>query len=359
MNRFQEEAEASGITPSLVLSVLALIVIITIGTFSFKDIEPGETAIRLNKITGSQEPINQAGLAMQFPFVHTIEILDSKPQTFTMKGDKNVDALHVRTLTVRASDGSNFHFPKFELVFQVKGDEAVATIRDAGLGNGYQNWMTHYARSVLREEFGRESTLDVSDPTTYAAATQRSKKRLNELLEPHGVKVVQLVTPRPRFNDAYEKAIEDRNGLGNELQVIESTLGQASTDRARQLSLVDQEKNKEIQEKRAQLETSLAQATAEQAQKKQKADTFRIAALGEGQAAFSAATQKALELGGELNARYASKKAEIQAFRTQPVERVMQKLGERLKGTTISIQPWANDPNPTRVNVSKIAASQQ
>ena len=36
-------------------------------------------------------------------------------------------------------------------------------------------------------------------------------------------------------------------------------------------------------------------------------------------------------LEGELNAKYLARKAEIDAFRTQPVERVMERLAERLE----------------------------
>ena len=46
--------------------------------------------------------------------------------------------------------------------------------------------------------------------------------------------------------------------------------------------------------------------------------------------------------------------AEIDAFRNQPVERVMQRLGERLKGVTIEIQPFRNDGSPTRVQLENV-----
>ena len=59
--------------------------------------------------------------------------------------------------------------------------------------------------------------------------------------------------------------------------------------------------------------------------------------------------ETAEQLKGELDAKYASRKAEIDAFRNQPIERVMERLGERLAGTTINIQPYADDATPSRV----------
>jgi membrane protease subunit HflC len=316
---------------------------------SVVDIEPGEAAVRINNISGSETAVTTPGWTLRIPFVHALYVLDAAPQSFVMKGNADESDLMVRQLTVRASDGSNFHFDDTTVIFQLKADEAVTAVRDAGTGDGFKQWMKHYVRSILRDEFGRESTIAVSNPTTYAQATDRARERLNSVLGSHGILVTQLVTPRPQFSEAYEHAIEERNRLGNELQVITSNLDRAATERERSLAEVDQAKNRVIQEKRASLESDLARAVAELAEAKSGADTYRIGKIGEGQASLSAATQSAEQLKGELDAKYASRKAEIDAFRTQPVERVMERLGERLSGVTIDIQPYADDATPSRV----------
>jgi membrane protease subunit HflC len=316
---------------------------------SVKNIVPGEVAVRVNNITGGQQAIAKPGWTVRIPLLHSVHILDAKPQTFSMKGDRDTDTLTVRELTVRASDGSNFHFTDTTILFQLKSDEAIQAVNDSGLAGGFMQWMKPYARSVLRDEFGRESTINVSNPTTYGAAANRARDRLNELLGPHGVMITQLVTPRPRFSEQYEHAIEERNALSNQLEVIKSNLDRAGTDRDRQLAEVDQVNNKTIQEKFATLESELARATAEQADIKRETDTYAIGKVAEGQAALSAADEKAKELEGELAARYQARAAEIAAFRNQPVERVMEKLGEKLRGVTVSIQPWADDASPKRI----------
>jgi membrane protease subunit HflC len=48
---------------------------------------------------------------------------------------------------------------------------------------------------------------------------------------------------------------------------------------------------------------------------------------------------------------YLQKAAEINAFRTQPTERVRELLGEKLKGVTIHVQPYADDATPTAVDL--------
>jgi len=336
----------------------ASVVVLTVMLGSFTSIDPGQVAVRVNNITGGQLTVTQPGLITRLPFgIHTVYVLDASPQTFSMHGNKQTDDLNVGELTVRASDGSNFHFQDTTIIFQMMGDQAEAVIRDGGVERGYLRWMRPYARAILRDEFGKESTISVSNPAKFGEATERAKSRLNELLEEHGVMVTQIVTPRPQFTEDYEKLIEERNSAGNQLEVIKSNLAAAQTTRDRTLAEVNRDQNRLIQEKRTELESGLATALAEQANNTREADTYKIAAIGQGQAVRSAATQQAHELRGQLDAQYRSRKSEIDAFRTQPVERVMERLGERLKGVTISIQPWANDAAPSRVEIEQVAGN--
>jgi membrane protease subunit HflC len=330
------------------------LILLILTVFSFTSIEPGQVAVRINNVTGAQTSITQPGWVLRLPMgVHSLHVLDASPQTFRMQGNENIDDINVRRLTVRASDGSNFHFEDTTLIFQVKGDEAVQAIKDSGSEYGYRHWIKPFARTILRDEFGRESTITVSNPASYGAAANRSQERINSILGEHGVTVTQIVTPRPKFNDSYEKLIEERNSMSNQLQVIESDLARAETDRARILAEVDRDQNKLIQERRANLEQALATAVAAQAETIREADTYRIEKIGQGQASLSASEQQALELQGQLDAQYRAQKAEIEAFRTQTVERVMQRLGERLEGVTINIQPYADDATPSRVKLDQ------
>lgn len=338
----------------------AAIFVVIIGARSCVTVEPGEVAVRVNNITGEKETITRPGMILRLPFgIHSVHILDASPHTFTMKGNKNKGKLLVRELTVRANDGSNFVFKDTTLIFRILGDKAQKVISDSGLSKGFVDWMAPYARSILRDEFGKESTTTVSDPSKFGEATDRAKKRLNDALKEHGLIVSKIVTPRPRFSQNYENLIEARNEAENQLTVIDSELERAKTARERKLAEVSRDENAKLQARRAQLENSLATAVTVQADTTRKVDTLRIQEVGKGQAALSSATRRAKELTGELNAKYSARKSQIDAFRTQPVERVMERLGERLKGVTISIQPWANDSSPSRIQISGAAGGRR
>ncbi len=294
------------------------------------------------------------------PFgIHSVHLIDASPQTFHMRGAANQDQLNVKELTVRASDGSNFVFNDTTILFRVVGEAGARVITDAGERHRYWMWMSPYARSILRDEFGKESTISVSNPTTFGQATERARARINDLLTKHGLEVTSIVTPRPRFSDEYENLIEARNQTENQLSVIDSDLQRAATERSRRLAEVDRDQNKVMQEKRAALEAELATSVATQTQTRREVDTTRIEKIASGEASLSAARQRSIELKGQLDAQFASRRAEIDAFRAQPVERVMQRLGERLKGVTIDIQPWANDSVPSRLQVEQAAGGTQ
>ncbi len=344
--------------PSRLWIAGAVLVLIVVAFRSCATIEAGEVAVRVNNITGSTEVITQPGLILRLPFgIHSVYMLDVSPQTVHLRGAENKSALEGRELSVRASDGSMFAFNDTTLLFRAIPAKADLTLRDSGLGHAYYDWMLPYARSILRDEFGRESTISVSNPTSFGQAEERTRKRINTLLGEHGIEITSIVTPRPRFSKEYEDLIEARNQTENQLAVIDSELARAKTERDRKLAEVERDQNKIIQTKRAELETTLATAVTSQVETRRQADTYKIEKLAAGQASRSASESKAEELRGQLNADYAAKKAEIDAFRNQPVERVMERLGERLKGSTIEIQPFRNDGSPQRVQLENVGGA--
>ena len=336
----------------------AAVILLIVGARSGASIEAGQVAVRVNNITGATDVVAQPGLLLKLPFgIHDVYILDVSPQTFHMRGPTNKSSLEGRELDVRAADGSSFAFNDTTLLFRAIPSSAASTLRDSGFGHAYYEWMLPYARSILRDEFGRESTISVSNPTSFAQAEGRARARLNTLLGEHGIEITSIVTPRPRFSQEYEQLIESRNQTENQLAVIDSELARAKTERDRKLAEVERDQNKIIQTKRAEHENTLATAVTGQTQARREVDTYKIEKLGAGQAARSAAKSSADELKGRLEAQFASKKAEIDAFRNQPVERVMERLGERLKGVTIEIQPFRNDGSPQRVQLENVGGA--
>src|ERR1043165_3824659 len=131
--------------------------------------EGGQVAGGLNKNTGSTDVITQPGLITRLPFgIHDVYIIDVTPQTFHLRGTVNKSVLEARELDVRAADGSSFAFNDTTLLFRAIPAHGDQTLRDSGTGHAYYEWMLPYARAILRDEFGRESTISVSNPPSFA-----------------------------------------------------------------------------------------------------------------------------------------------------------------------------------------------
>ena len=344
--------------PSRLWLAAAAIIVVVLAMRSCTTVEAGQVAVRINNVTGGSEVITQPGLIMRLPFgIHSVYLLDSSPQTFHLRGDSDKSALEVKELDVRASDGSLFAFNDTTLLFRTIPTHADQTLAVSGLGHAYYEWMEPYVRAILRDEFGRESTISVSNPASFGAAEARARTRLDKELNAFGIEVTSIVTPRPRFSKEYEDLIETRNQTENQFAVIGSELSRAATERDRKLAEVERDQNKIVQTKRAELEAQLATVVTDQTEVHRAVDGYKIEKLGAGQAERSASRSTADELKAQLEAKFSSRKAEIDAFRNQPVERVMERLGERLEGVTIAIQPYRNDGQPQRVQLETIGGA--
>ena len=203
------------------------------GNLGFVVVDDSEIAVTVNYVNGEREAIATPGVKMYIPFLQGVFKLDRTPQKYLMEGKGVRDDNHAPFLTVRASDGSNFWFESLEIQYAILPSAAIEVLDDSGLGDGFKrDWIRAYARSVLRDEFGRFSAVEVADPSSYQAARVRSTERLNEYLNPHGIEVLQILTPKPRFDPKYEKAIEDRKVADQDVERLKELENQLIQERA-------------------------------------------------------------------------------------------------------------------------------
>jgi len=229
--------------------VLVLGAFVVTGRGGIVEIADDEVAVIVNYISGENELVATPGYRVFMPFFSQAFTFDKSPNKFVMEGDKDRDSNHVRKLTVRADDGSNFWFETMEIQYQLIVSKAPTVLHDSGPGDAFKaHWIRAFARSVLRDEFGRFSAEEVADPTTYSAATQQATDRLNILLEEHGVRVVQIITPKPKFEAKYEQAIEDRKVANQEVERLKIEAVQLERERERRLGEIERDKATEYEQ---------------------------------------------------------------------------------------------------------------
>lgn len=264
----------------------------------FVEVEPGEVAVKYNN-TGlglfgePSKVIKEQGVISFMPVFQRVEMLDVRPQIFTMEGStadvknvsrgslggKKVIADHNRTkhLTVRAADGSNFYFERVEIHYQVVPSMAGEVIRQNGRGDDYK-WraMRVHSRGILRDEFGKHSFNDISNPSNYAEAITSAKQALNERLKEMGIEVTNILISKPKFDRKVETAIEDRQEAEQEVEVQEEKRNKLRQQKGRRVQQVEQEKSAEYQQLLGELEAEKRQAQNALIATKREADKYYI-----------------------------------------------------------------------------------
>ena len=281
-----------GLTGWLVVAALfTLFIDLVTGEGGCIEVHPGEVAVIYNNtgipIFGDREKtVVEQGVKSFIPGVQTVEVLERKPQILVMAGDPEKAAEkaaegeehnHVKALTVRANDGSNFYFDGLEVHYQLVAGDASKVIATSGPREGYKvSLVKTHVREILRDEFGVYSFLDIADPTSYGAATAEAKKRLNERLAVYGVEVTQIITPKPKFDPRVEKAIEDRQSAEQDVSVQEEKRHKLEQEKQLKLQAIEQEKNQEYQSLVASLEAQKKGAENKLVAVQREADKYFI-----------------------------------------------------------------------------------
>ena len=275
------------------LPISALLIIL--GTFVFGsdfaiEVEPGEVAVVYNMsgvgLFGEDAEVSkEQGVQFIWPYFQHLEKIDLRPQIFVMEGNQDVSNDHVKELTVRAADGSNFYFEKVEIHYQVIPAAAADVIRQNGPGEGFKHYALRvHAREILRNEFGRYSFLDIADPRTYGEATTRAKAALNDRLNPLGIEVTNIPPPKPSFDQRVEQAIEERQNAEQEVEVQQEKRNKLIQEKGRRVQQVEQTKNAEYQALIAELEAKKQQAVNGLIAVKREADKYFIEHKADGEA---------------------------------------------------------------------------
>jgi len=333
------------------LSVALIVVLLSVtGRLGVAQVEDNEIAVVVNYLNGKREVVTTPGYTLYLPFVQEIYLLDRSSQEFRMEGDEYIDDNHVPRLTVRAVDGSNFWFEQLTILYEIVPGDAVTLLGDSGPGDGFKkNWIKAYARSVLRDEFGRYSAVEAADPTQYTSAAVQSRDRLNELLSKHGVRVTRIITPKPKFDSEYEKAIEDRKEADQEVERLRAKEEQLAQEREQRLARVQKEKEIEMTGLVGDLTKELLAAEQQAIDTKRSADAYAIEHTREGEGELA---QRLAQARG-LEAKY-TKEAEGLAKRAQALEErgevvVREALVEKLAGIRFTLLPYSRDPEPRRL----------
>ncbi|HIC59018.1 MAG TPA: hypothetical protein EYO71_02940 [Rhodospirillales bacterium] len=330
-----------------------VLVVVVSGKGGIIEVDDSEACVVVNYVTGNVDVYNTPGYKIFMPFAAQAFLFDKSPNKFIMEGDKDIDSNHVSKLTVRANDGSNFWFETLEIQYRIDPMKAGIVLDDSGSGTAFKtNWVKSYARSVLRDEFGRFSAEEVADPSNYNIATTSSENRLNAMLESHGVVIMQIITPKPQFEARYEKAIEDRKVANQEVEKLKAQAIQLTRERERRLADIERDKATEYELLLGTLEAERISATRDAVRVTKSADAQKIKTIAAGMAIELANRQEADGLIVQAQKQAEGLRAQVEALAKQGDILVREKLAQKFKSIKFNIIPYRRDPAPTRLEHS-------
>lgn len=320
------------------------------GKLGVANIDSQEVAVKVNYITGEQQVITTPGYTIYIPFVQEVFTFDKTTQDFLMEGNKVVSDNHVPMLTVRASDGSNFVIDDLRIQYEIVPGDAKVLIKDSGPGDAYkEEWIKAHARSILRDEFGRYTAVEVADPTIYKQAPIAARDRMNEVLAPHGIRVTLIKTPNPRFDKDYERAIEARKEADQEVQRLVAQVEQLEQERSQRLAAVERKKTVEMQELEGELVMARRAAEADSIRIMKGADEFATERTAQGEGL----KRELIEEARGLEAKYRKEAEGIESKALALEERgevvVREAIIEKLLGVTFTLLPYSRDSEPKRL----------
>ncbi len=337
------------------LAGLALLVIIGVaavvsGRAGIVEISDTEVAVIVNYVTGNEEVVGRPGYRIFIPFLEQAFKFDKSPQEFKMSGDKDIDDNHVSKLTVRAKDGSNFWFGELTIQYQLIPSSANIVLHDSGENSSFkQNWMRTFARSILRDEFGKYSAEEVADPSTYTSATANATMRLNESLGKHGVEIIEIITPKPQFEDRYETAISMRKVANQEVEKLKAQAEQLIKERERRLADIERDKATEYELLLGDLEAEKITSERDAVEVRKSAEASRISVSAQGRASEARLLQEAEGLEAQARKEAEGLTAKVAALAARGHVLVREKLAEKFGRILFEIVPYRRDPAPIRI----------
>lgn len=320
------------------------------GKLGFVSVDADQVAVKVNYLSGDNEVINTPGFKIYIPILQDIFLFDKTPQEFVMAGSKFLDNNHVAQLTVRANDGSNLLFDDLVIQYRLLPGQADKVLNDSGAGDRFKSyWIRAYARSILRDEFGKYSSEELANPTLYGQATTEGENRLNAILNDHGMEVIRIFTPKPTFDDAYEKAIEDRKIADQDVERLIAMEDQLKREREQRIAAVEKEKEIEMRSLQGDLKRALIDSERESIRQRKSADAFAVERRAKGMASKAEMVAQARGLIEKFTKEAEGLVAKANALEQRGTVVVREALIKKLRNIRFTLVPYSRDPAPRRL----------
>ncbi len=325
--------------------------------------EPGLAEIRDHEVAVLEdgwarrlEVLDTPGYRAFLPWFQSVHTIDKSPNALVFQGNRAQNVNHVPRLLVRANDGSSFWFEELTLQYALRTERAAHVLEDSGAGDAFkEELMRAHARAILRDEFGRFAARDVTRPDNLQSATRASLERLNAALERHGIEVLEVSSPKPAFDKAYEGSINRRKVANQEVETLRARIEALREQGKLHEQRVRRDKENELKKLEANLTRDVGAAEKERIRAIAEADNVHRAKLSEARTLRAERELQAAVLTAKYTALAEDARARAAALRAHGTGAVRAALVDRLAGIQFQLLPYSRDPSPQRVEYEQPA----
>jgi hypothetical protein len=317
-----------------------------------------QLAVVIDGWTGARELVTTPGYRTYLPWLQQVETLGRAPATLRFAGGERQGRACSPRLIVRARDGSTCWFEQLQLLYGLRSERAAEVLDDAGPGESWQSELVaFYARSILRDEFGRYATEELAQVQNLRAAARAAQERLDRALEPHGIELLEIATPQPSFDKAYEDHIQRRKLNDQEGARLALQLDELAEERSQREAAARRVKEVEYEKLAGNLARDLKLAQNEELRLHGESDRYYLERVR----AAEATRLEKQSAAGALREKYAAYAQDLER-QSKDLERygelaVRMALVDKLAGIEFSLVPYSRDPAPQRLEVQQAAAA--
>lgn len=321
------------------------------------EVADDEVAVVVDALSGERSISTVPGYRLFLPWKQEVYKLDKSPDELVFEGTTPLSPNVIPFIEVRGKDGSRFSFDRFSLQYALISSAADRVLDDSGPGDGFkENLVRAYARAYVRDEINRLEPEDVLRPDMARTAMTRVMERMNQALSSHGIEILEVATPKPTFDKAFEDLLNRRKHGDLEIVRLQTQLTLQPAERERRLSAIREDKARELDMFRTNLAKNEAAAERECARIATDADIFYANRVRAGEASRVEFESRA----ASLRVRYAGltedRKNEIANLEKYGEFAVRAALVHGLSDVQFNILPYSRDPAPKRVEHEDVPA---
>lgn len=326
-------------------------------TDGFVEVADDEVAVVVDALTGERKISTVPGYQFFVPWKQEVHKLDKSPDELVFEGALYEEPNRVPLIEVRGRDGSRYKLEHFSLQYALIAGAADHVLDDSGPGESFKRDLVRaYARAYVRDEIGQLAPEDTLRPDVTRTAMTHVMERLNLSLRPHGIEVLEVATPKPTFDKAFEDLINRRKHGDLEIERKGTYIAQLPAEREQRLTALREDRARELELLRQNLAVNQAAAERELAKLRTDADIDYANRVKAG----AAARQELGLRAGALRARYAGtmedRQREIENLERYGEFAVRAALVKRLADVQFSFLPYSRDAAPRLVEHEDVQA---